>query len=171
MSNPKKAYKNLDFLNSSAARTIRILCEYEEPKARFEAEGVENTIVMFGSARIRSVEDSQATLEAARGALASGEGDEDAVVTAEKRLKLSRYYEQTVELARRLTQWGAERDGPDYHICSGGGPGIMEAANRGASQVPGAKSVGLGISLPFEAGVNEYTPEELAFEFHYFFKS
>lgn len=169
MSNPEKAYKNLGFLNSSAARTIRILCEYEEPRARFKAEGVDNTIVIFGSARIRSVEESESTLEAARAAVASGQGDPAAVITAEKRLKLSRYYEQTVELSRRLTQWSADRDGPDYHICSGGGPGIMEAANRGASLVPGSKSVGLGISLPFEAGVNEYTPEELAFEFHYFF--
>ncbi len=169
MSNPEKAYKNLQFLNSKAARTVRILCEYEEPKARFEAEGVENTIVMFGSARIRSEEEAKDTLEKAEAALASGEGSEEAVVTARKRLALSSYYAQTVELSRRLTEWSMNRDGPDYHICSGGGPGIMEAANRGASMVPGAKSVGLGISLPFEAGVNEFTPESLAFEFHYFF--
>ena len=169
MPNPEKAYKNLDFLNSKAARTVRILCEYEEPKARFEAEGVENTIVMFGSARIRSEAESAETLESAKAALADGSGSAEAVETAEKRLRLSRFYEQSVDLARRLTEWSEERDGPDYHICSGGGPGIMEAANRGASQVPGAKSVGLGISLPFEAGVNEYTPEALAFEFHYFF--
>ncbi len=169
MPNPEKAYKNLDFLNSKAARTVRILCEYEEPKARFDAEGVENTIVMFGSARIRSEAESAETLESAKAALADGSGSAEAVETAEKRLRLSRFYEQSVELARRLTEWSEGRDGPDYHICSGGGPGIMEAANRGASQVPGAKSVGLGISLPFEAGVNEYTPEALAFEFHYFF--
>ena len=169
MSNPDKAYKNLSFLNSRFARTIRILCEYEEPKARFEAEGVENTIVMFGSARIRSEEESAQTLEEAQAALAAGTGSEDAVVTAEKRLRLARFYEQSVDLSRRLTEWSEGRSGPDYHICSGGGPGIMEAANRGASQVPGAKSVGLGISLPFEAGVNDYTPESLAFEFHYFF--
>ena len=169
MPNPEKAYKNLDFLNSKAARTIRILCEYEEPKARFEAEGVENTIVMFGSARIRSEAEATQVLEDAKAALADGSGDQEAVETAEKRLRLARYYEMSVELARRLTEWSEGRDGPDYHICSGGGPGIMEAANRGASLVPGAKSVGLGISLPFEAGVNEYTPEALAFEFPYFF--
>ena len=169
MPKPEKAYKNLEFLNSRAARTVRILCEYEEPKARLEAEGIENTIVMFGSARIRSEAESKQVLAEAQAALAAGTGTEEAVATAEKRLKLSGYYEQTVELARRLTEWSMERGGTDYHICSGGGPGIMEAANRGASQVEGAKSVGLGISLPFEAGVNEYTPEELAFEFHYFF--
>ena len=169
MSNPEKAYKNIGFLNSSSARTVRILCEYEEPRARFAAEGVENTIVMFGSARIRSVEESEATLSSARAALADGTGNAEAVQTAEKRLKLSRFYGQTVELAKRLTEWSESRGEQKYYICSGGGPGIMEAANRGASQVPGAKSVGLGISLPFEAGVNEYTPESLAFEFHYFF--
>ena len=74
MPNPEKAYKNLDFLNSKAARTVRILCEYEEPKARFEAEGVENTIVMFGSARIRSEAESAETLESAKAALADGSG-------------------------------------------------------------------------------------------------
>jgi uncharacterized protein (TIGR00730 family) len=169
MPKPDKAYKNQDFLNSRAGRTVRILCEYEEPKARLEAAGVDNTIVMFGSARIRSREDSKKTLAAAEAALADGSGTEEAVETATKRLKLSRYYEDTVELARRLTEWSMERGGTEYHICSGGGPGIMEAANRGASMVQGAKSVGLGISLPFESGVNEFTPDELAFEFHYFF--
>ena len=169
MPKPEKAYKNIDFLNSRAARPVRILCEYEEPKARLEAAGIDNTIVMFGSARIRSEEESKQTLKDAKEAHAAGTGSAEAVETAEKRLKLSRYYEQTVELSRRLTAWSMERGGTEYHVCSGGGPGIMEAANRGASQVDGAKSVGLGISLPFEAGVNEYTPDELAFEFHYFF--
>ena len=169
MPNPPKAYKNLDFLGSSAARTVRILCEYEEPKARLAAEGIDNTIVMFGSARIRSEEESAVTLAAAEAALADGTGTADAVETAKKRLKLARFYTDSVELSRRLTEWSVQRGGTEYHICSGGGPGIMEAANRGASLVEGGRSVGLGISLPFEAGVNDYTPEELAFEFHYFF--
>ena len=169
MPKPEKAYKNIDFLNSKSARTVRILCEYEEPKARLAAAGVENTIVMFGSARIRSEEEARTILQDATDALANGTGSKDAVDTAEKRLQLSKYYTDTVELSRRLTAWSIERTGADYHVCSGGGPGIMEAANRGASLVPGGKSVGLGISLPFEAGVNEFTPEELAFEFHYFF--
>ncbi len=169
MPKPKKAYKNIDFLNSRAARTVRILCEYEEPKARLEAAGVENTIVMFGSARIRPRAEMEAALGEAKAALASGEGTQDAVALAEKKVKLSNYYEQTVELAERLTRWSMDRGGAEYHICSGGGPGIMEAANRGASQVAGGRSVGLGISLPFEAGVNEFTPDDLAFEFHYFF--
>jgi uncharacterized protein (TIGR00730 family) len=169
MPKPKKAYKNLDFLNSREARAVRILCEYEEPKARLEEAGIDNTIVMFGSARIRSEEDARSALESAQAAYGEGTGSKEDVTTAERRLKLARYYEQTVELSRRLTAWSMDRGGTEYHICSGGGPGIMEAANKGASQVPGAQSVGLGISLPFEAGVNEFTPEDLAFEFHYFF--
>jgi uncharacterized protein (TIGR00730 family) len=169
MPNPEKAYKNIDFLSSKAARSVRILCEYEEPKARLAAAGVDNTIVMFGSARIRSEEDARTVLDDAEAALANGSGTQGAVDTAQKRLKLSRYYTDTVELSRRLTAWSMGREGMDYHVCSGGGPGIMEAANLGASLVPGGKSVGLGISLPFEAGVNEYTPDDLAFEFHYFF--
>jgi uncharacterized protein (TIGR00730 family) len=169
MPNPEKAYKNLEFLNSKEARSVRILCEYEEPKARLKAAGIDNTIVMFGSARIRSEDESRETLRAAEAALAAGEGSEEAVETAQKRLKLSRFYTATVELSRRLTEWSIQRGGTEYYICSGGGPGIMEAANRGASMVEGGRSVGLGISLPFEAGVNEYTPDDLAFEFHYFF--
>ena len=169
MPKPEKAYKNIDFLNSKGARTVRILCEYEEPKARLTAAGIENTIVMFGSARIRSESDAMTALTEAEAAALDGSGTTEAVDTARKRLRLSRFYEQTVELAQRLTAWSMGRGGTEYHICSGGGPGIMEAANRGASLVPGGQSVGLGISLPFEAGVNEYTPEHLAFEFHYFF--
>ena len=169
MPKPEKAYKNIEFLNSKGARTVRILCEYEEPKARLAAAGIENTIVMFGSARIRSESDATMALAEAEAAALDGTGTAAAVDTARKRLRLSRFYEQTVDLAQRLTAWSMGRGGTEYHICSGGGPGIMEAANRGASLVPGGQSVGLGISLPFEAGVNEYTPEHLAFEFHYFF--
>ena len=136
MPNPEKAYKNLDFLNSKAARTIRILCEYEEPKARFEAEGVENTIVMFGSARIRSRKRSPETLEDAKAALADGSGSAEAVDTAEKRLRLSRYYEMSVDLSRRLTEWSEGRDGPDYHLLwrqprnHGGGEPRCESGPR-----------------------------------------
>jgi len=173
MSKTEKAYKNLDFLNSSNARTIRILCEYEEPRSRLAAQGVDNTIVMFGSARIRTEEDARATLreaEAAAEGAAPGSELTLAVLDATRKLKLSRYYEETRELARRLTEWSMSRDSAHkYHICSGGGPGIMEAANRGAADVPGGRSVGLGISLPMEEGNNPYIPAELGFEFHYFF--
>ena len=172
----EKAYKNLGFLTSPASRTIRILCEYEEPQARFLEEKVRDTIVIFGSARIRPPEQAQLDLEDAEQNLAAADGElakthaERALVQAKRALRISKYYKDTQELARRLTEWSMNR--PElrrYLICSGGGPGIMEAANRGAAEVPGGRSVGLGISLPFEEQVNRYVPQELAFEFHYFF--
>jgi uncharacterized protein (TIGR00730 family) len=172
----EKAYKNLQFLNSPASRHIRILCEYEEPRDRFDAEKVRDTIVMFGSARIRSPEDAQAALERARRDVEVMTAPEDAeraraeLDRANKLVRLSRYYADTRELAARLTKWSIERtQGRSYLVCSGGGPGIMEASNRGALDVPGGRSVGLGISLPFEEKVNDYVTPELAFQFHYFF--
>lgn len=166
---PEKAYKNAEFLSSPPARHIRILCEYEETRQRLNKYGVRNTLVFFGSARIRSPEDAEARLEGVK-ALADSEERAVELKKAEHAVTLSRYYADTRELARRLTAWSMEREGRrSYYITSGGGPGIMEAANRGAADVPGGRSVGLGISLPFEAGVNDWVTPELAFEFHYFF--
>ncbi|MBM4392321.1 MAG: LOG family protein [Deltaproteobacteria bacterium] len=166
MSKPQKAYKNLDFLNSPAARHVRIMCEYEEPRARFHKEGVRDTIVIFGSARVKPREVAAQLL-----AEAQAGGDAVAIRRAEQGLRLSRYYEDSRELARRLTEWSMSRDRKlrKYLICTGGGPGIMEAANRGAADVAGGRTVGLGISLPFEENVNRWVDPDLAFEFHYFF--
>lgn len=176
MPSPEKAYKNLSFLNSSEARHVRILCEYEEPRARFQEEDVRDTIVMFGSARIRSPEDAQVALDRAHRdleAMSEAQDQERAraeLLRAQRAHKLSRYYGDTRELAARLTRWSIERTGGRrYLVCSGGGPGVMEASNRGAMDVPGGRSVGLGISLPFEERVNDYVTPELAFQFHYFF--
>ncbi len=158
-----KAYKNEGFLNSQPARSLRILSEYLEPQWRFEELRIRDTIVVFGSSRILSREDALAQLEAVR----QKGGD---VKAAEKRVELSRYYEETRELAARLTKWSKGLEGTDrrFVICSGGGPGIMEAANRGASEAKG-ENIGLNISIPLEQNENPYITRRLAFEFHYFF--
>ena len=148
----EKAYKNLDFLNSKDARIVRILSEYLYPKAQFEEEKVTNTIVIFGSARAPSPEELSSKDERS------------------KNLKLAEYYEATRILSKRLTEWSKNLNHEDqkYVICSGGGPGIMIAANRGANEAEG-KNIALRISLPFENIPNPYVSPELDFEFHYFF--
>ena len=152
---PEKAYKNLDFLNSTDARTLRILAEYLHPKAQFLSQGLQNTIVVFGSARAPAPEEAE-HIKAAN--------------PNDPRLKLTSYYEQTVELTNRLTQWSLDLDEKEqlFVVCTGAGPGVMMAANRGAHEA-GGKNAGLAISLPNETVANPYVTPELHFEFHYFF--
>jgi uncharacterized protein (TIGR00730 family) len=172
---PVKAYRNEKFLNSRAARAVRILCAYEEPLDRFEREGVENMIVLFGSARPLPGEVARSRLVHAEKELAQAGPDardaaELAVRQARNKVRMAKYYDDARLLSRMLTEWSVDRDQcRKYVICSGGGPGIMEAANRGASDVEGGRSVGLGITLPFEEKLNQYVTKELALEFHYFF--
>ena len=158
-----KAYRNDAFLNSQSARSLRILSEYLEPESRFEELRVRDTIVVFGSSRILSRAEAEKRL-------ADAEGRGTDVERARRQLELSRYYEETRALAGRLTTWSKGLSGTDrrFVICSGGGPGIMEAANRGASEARG-ENIGLNISIPQEQNENPYITHRLAFEFHYFF--
>jgi hypothetical protein len=159
---PPKAYKNIKFLSSHYARTIRILAEYLEPDARFRKEKIHDTIVFFGSARLCDRESAQKAIEGAQDSLSRRQ--------AQRLLRTSSFYEDARELSRLLTQWsmGLSGDPARFVICSGGGPGIMEAANRGAHDA-GGRSIGLNISLPFEQVPNPYITRRLSFEFHYFF--
>jgi len=158
-----KAYHNTRFLESRDARAIRILAEYLEPQSRFERSDVQDTIVFMGSARLKSREAAEAALAAAE---RSGEGVEAARIA----LELSAYYESARELAHRLTDWSKNLGEKErrFLVCTGGGPGIMEAANRGASEAKGL-NVGLTISIPNEEFDNPYVSRELHVHFHYFF--
>jgi uncharacterized protein (TIGR00730 family) len=160
---PVRAYRDRTFLNSKEARALRILAEYLEPKSRFERFHVDDTIVFMGSARIKARDEAQEALRQAE----AGRGD---LERARMDLKMSLYYEQARELAFRLTQWSKELDPQErrFVVCTGGGPGIMEAANRGAAEARGM-NVGLTISIPVEEFDNRYVTRELAFHFHYFF--
>ena len=173
MSSQPLAYLNADFLQSDDARPLRILSEYFEPHRRFTQEGIKDTVVFFGSARVKSRAETRRDLQVLRvrgKSTAKLRASKDELKRAEKAVQWARYYEDARTLARMLTEWTAELD-TDMHrfvVCSGGGPGIMEAANRGAHEA-GGKSIGLNIKLPFEQGPNPFVSDRLHFEFHYFF--
>ena len=162
-----KAYANLEFLNSPAARSLRILAEYLEPAERLAKENVGDIVVFFGSARTLPTDEAQAALEKLWASKEPpGEVELRAAQTA---LRTAHYYDEARELARRLAKLGKELPPPrHFNIATGGGPGIMEAVNRGASEAE-ARTIGFNISLPHEQDPNPYISPELNFEFHYFF--
>jgi len=169
----EKAYRNVEFLNSPDARVIRLIAEFLEPRRRFRRENVRDTIVFFGSARVVSRRQSLARVKELerrlKGAKQPGSSVRRALAAARTQLLMSKYYEDAARLSRMLTKWSMKLYQQNrFVVCSGGGPGIMEAANKGA-KLAGGRSVGLNISLPYEQSANPYLTKNLNFEFHYFF--
>ena len=174
------AYENPEFLDSPDGRIVRILSEYSEPLARFRRERIRDTVVFFGSARFHSREQAVRASAAASAASVELLANEGSAAPAPRTLdahaasEMARYYEDARRLAFLHTEWSQTLSAAapgGYHrfvVCSGGGPGIMEAANRGAYDA-GGKSIGLNIRLPFEQLPNRYITPELSFDFHYFF--
>lgn len=174
----EKAYNRLDFLNGSSARHIRILCEYEHTRSTLERHGVHETVMFFASARGKKRsewEKAVAETEAKINNEALSEEDRSKANKELSRLHKLEWqcdvYEKVKGLAAKLASWGVKRmpSQPRVSICTGGGPGAMQAANEGAASVEGAYSIGMGISLPFEKGLNIACSPELAFRYHYFF--
>jgi uncharacterized protein (TIGR00730 family) len=181
------AYENAEFLNSPDGRLFRILAEYQEPLARFRRERIQDTVVFFGSARFRALDVASSELEllantgsaqaaphheqpARAGEIESGEPSRLKLKLAEAAVEMARYYEDARRLAGMVATWSKTLPGRRHRfvVASGGGPGIMEAANRGAYEA-GCKTIGLNIKLPFEQHPNPYITPELNFDFRYFF--
>lgn len=181
------AYENANFLDSPDGRSLRIMAEYSEPMARFRRERVQDTVVFFGSARFHGLDVANHEMELLENTgstqpapeeeqpakpeeMTSGETTELKRARAEAAVEMARYYEDARRLARLVTEWAKELPGRRHRfvVTSGGGPGIMEAANRGAWEA-GGKTIGLNIKLPFEQMPNPYITPELNFNFHYFF--
>jgi uncharacterized protein (TIGR00730 family) len=166
------AYENKRFLDSPDGRVLRILAEYSEPLSRFRRERIQDTIVFFGSARFHSLSDAEGELlELERPFSATPAPPEDKnIKKAHAAVEMARYYEDARKLASMLTTWARTLPSKRHRfvVTTGGGPGIMEAANRGAFEA-GGKTIGLNINLPYEQMPNRYITPELNFEFHYFF--
>jgi uncharacterized protein (TIGR00730 family) len=165
------AYMDREFLESDDARPLRILAEYLEPLRRLKEQNIQDTVVFFGSARVHSRSDATRALDRLKKRSNRRTREHAALIKrSRKAVEWSRYYEDARELAHQLAKWSLSLESPRHRfvVTSGGGPGIMEAANRGAHEA-GGKSIGFNIRLPFEQGANRYLTQGLHFEFHYFF--
>ena len=170
---PERGKKNyLEFIQSPEGRTLRILAEFLEPQHRLRDAGITQTVVFFGSARTPSRRGLTKQLREARHAATEhpGKRADRRIAAVEQQLRMSRTYEDAVQLARRITEWAVQDANPQQNlvVCTGGGPGVMEAGNRGAI-LGGGRSLGLNIALPFEQRLNPFISDDLDFEFAYFF--
>lgn len=158
------SWEDKEFLNSKEARAIRIVSELLEPEQRLKKYNIDKAIVFFGSARIIPTELAESELKEAR----KVKNNTNNITVAKNKLEISKYYELATELSKKLSLWAKKLKTTSYNICTGGGPGIMEAANKGAflAEHP---SIGFNISLPFEQGANKYIHKDLVFNFKYFF--
>src|SRR5215470_3383447 len=164
------AYQNEPFLNSPDGRILRILAEYSEPFARFRREQILDTVVFFGSARFQCMEDAKSNLATIRTGAAKANDYASNLKRAQAAVDMAEYYEDARKLASMLTKWSIQIPARRrrFVVTTGGGPGIMEAANLGAHEA-GGKTIGLNIHLPFEQFPNPYITPALNFDFHYFF--
>lgn len=172
---PIKAYDNRSFIHSSDGRIIRIIAEYLYPEQSFRRHGIKKTIIFFGSARLQPKEKYLEEIKELEAKLPEvSEYNKAKIKRKIHKLKtrmelVARYYHDAYELAKMIGEWSKKFNPRNtFYVCTGGGPGIMEAANRGAHEAD-VKTIGLNISLPFEQLPNPFITKELNFEFHYFF--
>ncbi len=164
------AYTDEEFLLRDELRSVRLQLEWLKPDMEQEEHGIESTVVLFGGARFPERKEAERRLDEINQAIKSNSGESDLLrrkKIAERIVENSRFYDEGRKLARLITEMSLKKGGGEYVVVTGGGPGVMEAANRGAAEA-GGKSIGLNIVLPSEQEPNIYITPELCFQFHYF---
>ncbi len=164
------AFEDVDFLAKDDLRPLRLQLELLKPEWYLRQANVRSTVVVFGSARLLPIDKAErglAELMATFGEHPTDAGQQRALAEARKRVQYAPYYEEARKFAALVSERFQQQERRDFVVVTGGGPGIMEAANRGAHEI-GARSAGFNIELPCEQAPNAYVSEELSFRFHYF---